>query len=235
MIGANCGRNKRDMPEGFAACAWSLTHAELRKRFKAGSAIIRRWRLELDPARCAPSRQAPDDFAELASTMHRAALQRHYDVGEKLVVAWIRETGASPPIAPRAVRACPDDFASLAPTMTRKGLIKHYRTSDVAVVRWIAETGVKPYVRPVPEVSALPKPSGPKPFRFKGEKIVHMDARLHTIYDRAADDLRRKFVVFRCGPTGKFDEKGEHWRVGNVVCTPDELLQRADRCREKAA
>ena len=32
-----------------------------------------------------------------------------------------------------------------------------------------------------------------------------------------------------------YDEKGKLWRVGNIIATPDELLQRAEKYRRKAA
>lgn len=62
------------------------------------------------------------------------------------------------------------------------------------------------------------------------------DLRYISMFDEAADALRReRFVVFRCDDRGRADQKGEFWRLGNTLLTPDELLQRAEKYRRKVA
>lgn len=224
------------MPDDFAQFAFAESQDQLRKRYSTGSAIITRWRTELKPDRVR-EKQAPADFLAKAKTLNRAQLQSLYGVGERMIVKWIKATGASPPLRihtrPSLQRPVPADFVEMAKTMSRKGLTKHYRTSLVAVNRWCAESGSEPVVRPVRQ--PVPKVSSPRPFKFHSDGHVHRDLRRTSMYDEAADVLRRRFVVFRCGPTGKFLVDGLHWRVGNVICTPDELMQRAAKYRERAA
>ncbi len=60
--------------------------------------------------------------------------------------------------------------------------------------------------------------------------------RASSIYDEAAGVIQReRFAVYRCEDNGKANPNGKFWRVGNVVLTPDELLERAERYRRRAA
>jgi hypothetical protein len=239
-------------PEDFREVAATMGRRALKEHYGVGQDIVTRWfreiggnpRSDMQHTR----KPVPEDFTALAPSMTAVALQKHYGVGERVVVRWLKETGATTSRTyekPGSIRPVPDDFARLAPRMTQVQLREHYRVSKLVLRRWIAQAQVRTAgsivnrreSRPVRQ--AFTPAFGPRPMVFKGHPgaaVKQDDLRLYTKYDEAADILRReRFVVFRCGPTGVFVEKGEHWRVGNVICTPDELLQRAEKYRRRVA
>lgn len=232
--------NFRSMPDDFTAHA-KLGNKTLQRKYGAGKKTIIRWLEELATGAARHSMNIPpEDFAELAQTLNKTALQKHYGVGERRVKNWLAAAGieeVSPQYPVR--RFLPDDFTEVAPTMTQTALGRHYAADWKTVKRWCAEANVEPavhvFVQPPQDTRRIPYRSN---FAFHGHAQTrhHADLRTITMYDEAADVLRReRFICFRCGPTGKYLEKGLHWRVGNVICTPDELLQRADKYRAKAA
>lgn len=176
-------------------------------------------------------RQMPADFPQVALTMPRHDLKKHYGASERIVRRWCDEASITKsfrvgrPGCGR--RPMPDDFTQLAPTMCRMDLSRHYRASSELIMRWIRETGVnaKPYIPTPPTVTRTPQP----------RKLKLAPSRVRSIYDEAADDLRReRFPVNRCDEKGLFDPKGDYWRVGWSVLTPDDLLLRAAKYRMAA-
>lgn len=173
-------------------------------------------------------RPCPADFAEVAPTMCIERMVKHYHTSRKAVQRWLEETGAPCPSSNNVTniaRPMPEDFAATAPTMSAHELRRHYRTGEAVIKRWLKEAGVST-----------------KGFSRKwngGYKLPHGHfAQLRTHYtplDEAADILRCMAPVYRCNPNGAANEKGDHWRYGGVVLTPDQLLARADRHRRKAA
>ena len=176
-------------------------------------------------------RPVPADFLQVAPGKPQNWLKQHYRTSLKCVVRWQKETGVERcnggPPPPKARRPVPDDFAEIARTRYFNDLIKHYRTGQNVVRRWIKESGVQPGKKLA--ANLLERAGQPWVSKLT-------DMRQKTIYDDAADELRRnRWIVYRCTHKGVYSKKGDYWRVGNIVCTPDELLQRADRARRKAA
>lgn len=173
-------------------------------------------------------RPAPDDLLEIRATLRGTdKMARHYRASSRTVQRWLREAGDAPlrslpPPANR--RPCPDDFAAQVGGKTVNGLVDHYRTSRDCVERWLAETGLKP----------LPKAARVNLTPTLGRGVNIAAIRTWTIYDDAAAAIQRHMPVYRCTKTGRADLDGTLWRVGNVICTPDELLARAARY-ERAA
>jgi len=172
----------------------------------------------------------PADLAEMAKTRNKTMLRQHYGIGENRLETWLKLTGVEPArnLCIRR-RHLPDDFAELAETMTAAKLAKHYKVDWTTVRRWKQETGIET-AAPVRTQQNNRLPSNA--FAFKGSAAIPIvrDTRLFTLYDQAADTLRReRWAVHRCDDRGRYDEKGKLWRVGNVICTPDELLARAAR------
>lgn len=229
--------NLRPMPDGFAQVAYEYGLKQLARQFNAGQVVIIRWRNELgsaDPRKI--SDDPPTDLKQLIGKLNKTQLQKHYGVGESRLNKWLKAAGISsvPRLYPHR-RIVPADFAEVAPTMPQTALARHYKADWTTIKRWCDEAGVSPAV---PDFSWNVNRSPIRSVRNMTWKapVVRYDARQITMYDEAADTLRReRFVVFRCGPTGKYLEKGLHWRVGNVVCTPDELLQRAAKYKARAA
>lgn len=215
----------------------------LMRHYNVTQKVIYRWASEagltLNDGRSAPRdcRQAPDDFAARAPTMSKEALRAHYRVGPRVLERWFAEKGVQPSSATKPRRVLPQGFAKIAPTMVFQDLMAHYSVSKVVISRWLEETGTRPLqlVR-----TALPKRRPVRghmnltPTGGRGVNFAHV--RQSSIHEDAADDLRRdRWAVHRCDERGRYEQAGNFWRVGNVVCTPDDLLERAERVRRKAA
>lgn len=175
-------------------------------------------------------RPIPHDFLQMHEAMPRYKLATHYRASTRTVQQWIKKLRIERHSRGAAWnrREVPHDWVSLAPTMLKSELAEHYRASTIVMDRWIEETGVqpKPYVRKGDANSICKMGRGTR-------KLA--EVRLKSIYDEAADVLRReRFIVSRCNEKGVFDHAGEYWRVGWTVCTGDELLQRAARYRSAA-
>lgn len=187
-------------------------------------------------------RPMPADFPQVAPHLRFNALLDRYKAGASAVYRWLKEAGVECQHGQK-LRPVPADFAEQCAELTKVQLQAHYRAHSDCVRRWLTEAGLsaKSYVAPArPEKcrAALPK-SSPRPqiLNQMGQRnLVLRDARIKSIWDEAADTLRaERWTVFRSNERGAYCEKGQHWRVGNVVITPDELLLRAERVRRKAA
>lgn len=177
-----------------------------------------------------PLRPVPSDFLEFAPGKSTKQLKEYYKVSVRVIVRWRKETGVpgaamSPP--PLRHRPLPDDFEEQCLRKTKGQLILHYKTNRDVVTRWLTETGFEPRIYSgVGQISKMG--------RYKPCQVVQFHTK--SMMDEAADILRReRWIVFRCNRKGEYAQAGEWWRVGNVICTTDELMQRADRYRSKAA
>lgn len=173
----------------------------------------------------------PDDFLTFAPLKPQHILMKHYGASYKTIARWQKETGVPkcppPPPPPAKRRPLPNDFADKVRSSYFNDLVRYYKASEATVRRWLKETGLKPgrtiYSR------GLDKAGRPYVAKISGFNSK-------SIYDEAADTLRRKgWIVYRCTHKGIYLKGGNHWRIGNLVITGDELLERADRIRNKAA
>lgn len=228
-------RYKRPMPDDFAEVSAKQSVKAMRSHYIAGERTITRWLAEIGKSRGGPPRSmpVPDDYAELAAKYHAEHLKRHYDVSGNVIERWTRDSGIKPVSGVK--RAPPADFAQVAPTMTRSAMMGHYKADIRTITRWCEETGVQARQwannTPPPPRSWRPNMSPTRSRVDYGLSIT----RTISIYDQAADTLRReRWAVYRCTEKGRQDEAGTFWRVGNVVCTPAELLERAARAERRA-
>lgn len=229
----------RVMPADFPANALVMSQATLRTVYNVGQVVLERWHRENGGNPRAVIRAAPEDFAEIAATKTIYRLQKHYEVGERMIKRWMRETGITPTRKtgriPHNRRPMPEDFREVAPHRTHRALCDYYKCSRGKIIDWLKEAGVATAGYTPVERTARP---APRPFIFRGHSktLHHADLRTITMFDQAADELRReRFVVYRCNERGRYDEKGDFWRLGNTLLTPDELLKRADKYRKAAA
>lgn len=235
--------NQRAMPADFPEKVAELSHqALLKAHYRCGLAAIQRWLAELGVPRARPKANFTDDeFREAAQSMTRQQLAAHFRIGANQVRTLVSRTGAQPVQArfspPPKYRAIPGDFAENARTMTRNQLAVHYVAGWITVNRWLAVLGIAP-------VTVQPMPPKPKPPKQAPRSAAALPTVLHrkiaptrttTIYDDAADLIRRDMPVYRCTDKGGGDHKGAFWRAGNTVLTPNELLARADKYRARAA
>ena len=222
---------RKPRPADFDAVhAANPTIAAIRRHYGIGKQLARLWmgRETAEPSNAKP---LPDDYVASARHLHTAALCAQYGVSDTVVRRWAKMTGQWPSKCATShnSRPVPDDFAQIAPTMTIAEMQRHYNAHwDGTVRRWMRETGIaakKPRYNPQNNF---------RPQRGSGQIIQLSHNR--SMFDDAADVLRReRFAVYRCDDRGRAMQQGAFWRVGNVICTPDELLMRADRKRSKAA
>lgn len=176
-------------------------------------------------------RPVPDDFLTFAPRKPQHILMKHYGASYRTISKWQKETGVErcppsvPPPAPR--RPVPDCFFDRVRNSYFIDLVRYYKASEQTIRRWLKETGLKPgktiYSRGLDKAG---RPYVAKISTFNSK----------SIYDEAADTLRRKgWIVYRCTHKGIYLKSGNHWRIGNLVITSDELLERANRIRSKAA
>lgn len=178
-------------------------------------------------------RPMPYDFHEMSKRLvTRENLMNHYQCGWNAVRRWLAELGE--PIRPsKNGKPIPANWEKIAPTMHKAALQDYYNVHPSVINRWIALTGV--------EVGAPPKPKVPQRNHFSlaptgGRGLQYIPTRTYGIHDMAADEIRRqRFAVHRCDERGRYQEDGPMWRVGIMVLTPDELLERAERYRAKVA
>ena len=224
-----CPRPRRKIPDDFATVAPVNTRDQMMSIYRCSPSTLARWLAEtgITPGKTSQTfLPVPADFAKLAPTMMRKDLKAHYRVAHDTLSRWYREANAAKKCP--AQRSVPEDFADRAAKMTKTGLVDFYKTGRGTVERWVKETGVRPLL-------FNPHVGHPGMWRTRNNITPFMNRRPASIFDDAADILRRFGPVYRCTEKGVGDHAGKFWRIGNVVVTPDELLQRADAKRAKVA
>lgn len=176
-------------------------------------------------------RPVPEDFLTFAPLKPQRLLMKHYKASYGTVARWQKETGVplcpSPPPPPAKRRPIPDCFADRVRNSYVHDLARYYKASDETVNRWLRETGLK--AGKTVRTRGLDKAGRPYVAKVSGFNSK-------SIYDEAADVLRReRWIVYRCTHKGIYLKSGNHWRIGNLVITGEELLERAERIRNKAA
>lgn len=229
----------REMPHDFHQVMELLNgkRVAVREYYKCGKSALERWLREggyPEIENLYRQRPVPDDYAETAKLMHRNQLMQHYDCDERMISRWARKTGVKPvpfnrPGADAKADVIPADFADNCAKMTKSGLRQHYKSDKVLI--WIKATGLKPLT---PGEAAKIKNAE----RRERERIRHIQKvkhRIDVVHEVAAKTLARDAPTYRCNERGKVDVTGMHFRHGNVILTPDELLAKAERYRSKAA
>ncbi len=197
-------------------------------------------------------RHRPLDFVAIATGNTIHALCKHYRAAYPTIQRWVDETGAKI-VQDKRVHSLPFNFAGLCAKHTVTEIARIQDVDRKVVARWVAQTGITPIAydrdgknhhekrKATPRPDTRNKARAPKQVKNLSQlgaptKFHHQDNRIKTIFDHAADVIRaERWAVFRCREAGGYDEKGEFWRIGNAVYTPDELLQRADRYRARVA
>lgn len=220
----------RPKPDDFEDIFHLYNKEELMAHYSAGRGAVDRWLAGRKAKGIQPRRKLPADFAQVAPGLSAFAVRQHYNTTDAIVARWYREAGIDRPIVYSVPP--PSDFAEMATKLTKSALRKHYDVGTAKIARWLVDAAVdaKTYTPP-------PRHQRPKT-PWSGYKLPHghfAAMRTTSIYEDAADVLRRFCPVYRCHENGKADEKGEFWRVGMSVLTPDELLERADKYRKRAA
>ena len=252
-------RRKKELPADFIEVAQSLRWGwvAIRKHYVLGDATLARFMKLPEVLAARPEfvgrvyyrEVAPADFAERARVMTIKQLCAHYGVCNKKLLRWRKETGVNPvsainPVGKTPMRPMPADFATLAPTMTFNAIRVHWGCGDSVARRWLLQAGVSPkkcIAKPRVYVSKRKNAAGGNVRSiftgYVGPRRSDVTGlnKAKSVHDDAADVLRKYGPCYRCGPTGLLSDRGEFWRYGNSIMTPDELLVKADRYRAKAA
>ena len=202
-------------------------------------------------------RAVPDGFAEDAKTFTDCMLWKKYHAGRKTVQRWREAVGilvANPRprkngITPREI---PLGFREHALKMSDEELAEKYQCGTTTAGRWRKAT--KAYRR-VAGAAKAQRVARPKPVIVEFDRAPARPAKpAHLVrsgmqtspLDRpykedsragiAADTLRRdRWTVFRCDRDGNQEQRGQFWRCGRVICTDDELIERAQRAERRLA
>lgn len=234
------GCKPRPIPADFAEVMGDKPRVEdLMKRYSAGDSTIRRWLKEIgyEHERLRPM---PADFIHIAASMAKFELKNHYRASQKTIDRWLKETGVK---TRGAIKPPPEDFAEMAAEMCAAELRRHYNAGGDRIARWCKVVGVTPkpydFAAGAAKASEASRASVARRFFSSAgssyRPIYDQRVGTRTIYDDAADTLRRYGPCYRCNERGAGDHKGKFWRFGNVVCTDEELLARAARYERKAA
>lgn len=177
---------------------------------------------------CQP-RAMPDGFADDARRLSVMQLRAKYRCGHRTVRRWLDSLGVPSFVAqPHNKFKTPEDFIAVAPTMLKQDMMAHYGVGLTVINRWLNECGVE-----------AKSPPPPPRFRKNSHGYVLMQIKPEaawSIYMNAAHILRReRFIVHRCNERGAFDPDGALWRVGNVICTDEEIVARAAKYERIAA
>jgi hypothetical protein len=235
--------SKRPVPDDFKKTVALLeTTNMLAKHYKAGWETINRWLTESGLrankiyTRGSPP---PDDFVKIAPQHSKAGLCRYYGCSFDVINRWLSETGAKHGGRPKGytktgLRPIPDDWAVVCPRTSKTALRRCYAASGETIDRWIRESGIQPL-----STSEAHRQAGAKSItttsRMGRVHVVHLTDRVRSMYDDAANVLRKYGPVNRCDVNGKYQQNGEYWRVGWSILTGDELIERANAKRSKAA
>lgn len=122
------------------------------------------------------------------------------------------------------MRGVPADFIEVLRARGSAGAAKHYRSSLGTVTRWRRQMSLTPFVpakKPVRTVSGAGSFMG-----YRRPIFVNRDL---SRVGQAADFLRKYGAVYRCGPRGNPQPKGEFWNRNGHVLTDDEIISRASR------
>lgn len=223
------------IPADFAAHAL-LPNAELMARYGISNRLVANWRKSLGieaPHGGSPRRSIPDGLAEIAPRMMVEELARHFKLHKSTIRRMLLDLGVEAIPNDRNRIVAPLDLAERAAEFTMHGLSRHYGTTHKVATRWCKEAGLTPLARPL----KVPKP--PKVMPVKAKRLVSAPAKLPPaapaapVHDgsraaRAAEYLRRRDAVFRCGENGKPDPKGAYWFTCSRIFTPEQLVERAE-------
>ena len=211
------------MTAGFPFTNPTVAETEVRKDRRGGKRNVTK-------------RAMPDSFVSFARGKNCYQLVQHYRTSEKVVRRWADEVGISLSNG-RNGHPVPDKWEELAAVNTIVDLQRMFNVDRKVIKRWMAETEIEPV--PFNRKGIIPvnrKPKSERAFKVMGSphKAI-INTRPRSIWDDAADVLRRFFPVYRCDEKGRADLKGRYWRVGMVILTPDDLLARADKYRRRVA
>lgn len=232
---------KRPIPDDFDQVAARLkTVAKIMAHYTAGEVTVINWMRERGLPRITRAKHTlPADFTKWAKVEYPKQLQERYGCGHMAIQRFAREAGVTllngHKIVQPKFRPCPPDFAQVAPTMLRLQLRRHYNCGDPAIDRWCAETGVTLKTRARNEYQPQAGKLSRGLYHAIGISANIAASKPYTIYDRAADTLRRYGPVYRCNERGKQDNNGQFWRIGLTIATPEQLLARAARYEKVAA
>lgn len=158
----------------------------------------------------------PADFAIHAPRESSKALMERYRRGTMMIAHWRRVTGIPAVHCGPPPRPIPSDFAQIALNRTLVATALYYGVSRQITSRWARESGHK-------WQGAIAWAAD------RGPVAKPLDLRTMDDAARAADYLRRDCPVIRCNEAGKYEEQGDHYRIGRAVLTHPEIIARAER------
>lgn len=181
----------------------------------------------------------------VASGLSAREIGPTFGLSRKAVIDAVRKHNLGPWIpkqgAPGDGGHIPDDFAVLWQTNSLMALGDHYGRAPATMSLWAKRLGLhraqgQHLPKPEPVKKPEPKPALRliKPNAFQTAPVNKFQRDMSAA-GQAADFLRKFGPVYRCDVLGRPLSDGFFWRRGNAVMTDDELIERADWLRSKAA
>jgi hypothetical protein len=228
LIGKRAPRPDRlSVPDDFKTVAVGKTQDQLMAHYGVSKPTIYRWQKEAGVSPFKIHKGGPPaNFPEVAATRNQCALAALYRVTRQTIARWIWETNAPRPNG--VLAPAPDDFRAMCKVMNLTGLTVHYDRDIKVIHRWCRETGTQAAnlsaKRPVE-----PRPKTVRRIEYRGPKLPSAPMVASGREEEAAQFLRRFYIgVYRSTERGSANPKGKHWRCGNAVLTPEEMVERAE-------
>lgn len=163
----------------------------------------------------------PADFDELFHNNSVMALRQICGRSGVTIARWIRERGLSRPAGWRQpLEQAPSYFADAVKRGSTIAQLKEMTGKGGAVVRrWrteaLADMVVKPQPRKLPAL---------------GHSVTRLTTPSRGYGEEAATFMQRDgWIVYRCTTEGRQSIGGKFWRLGRLVVTDAELVERAER------
>jgi hypothetical protein len=230
---------QRPAPKDFADHASLIGLGQLRVMYKCSDVTVRRWFAETGVPRPKLGgglklKQRPADFA--VGNKRYVTLARQHGVSLDVIKRWCDELGSE---RIRASDDIPEDFAERWKVAGTATMAIHYKRSQKTICAWarksglIRPKGMKVKVREKAPPAPKQRPVATAANRALGHSVTRIVTPSRGYGDEAANFLQSNrgggWVVFRSDENGRQDITGKFWRVGRVVCTDAELVERAER------
>lgn len=154
---------------------------------------------------------------------------------KRLGLEWSKKTRG--PSQYRAAQV-PNDFDRVGAGKSVAQVCAHYGCGVGVASAWLRSSGVERYRAK----SSTPKPAKPKKPKAslsamgQAKQTLFIDVREDTPASRAADVMRgERWIVYRCNDVGAASQGGKLWRLGRLVVTDAEMIERAERVSMRRA
>jgi len=185
--------------------------------------------------------QREDIRARIAKREGAKSIAASYHASPNTIIRMVKRFDLGPWRTPTSVPVMPipNDFLQVAPGKTLTQIAAHYGISRSTASRMQERAGVVPNVPTKVRVKATSQSKPAKPAQFVrnySAAPVDRPQRDMSPAGLAQEILQRdRWTVFRCNADGRPNISGKFWLCGRVVCSDQELIERAARAERRMA